>query len=413
MEPEQESLATCNYSDNNSTTSATSSAFLNLDIVNGDIVNIHNAHVSPVAAYSIGFPDMLPPSREASTTSEPNGSHQVFTTTTTTTTKLEDALLLDQTTAKIFERKDAIISKQPPNEEDTKGEQAASTSAILQGETTRIITACSLRELVQMGVSKRTDFPLRNSRTALLIIDVQTFCCDGVDVAYYQETSRPRMLSNIQSLLQSFRKHRDAATTKTTISCGCEVIFTMIQSQTKDGRDSSLDYKLSGPYFSDLPKVDATFQELFLPSIMPSTTVGRGDIVIPKTACSVFTSTNLDYVLRNLHMEQLVVCGQLTEQCVESAVRDAADLGYFVTLVEDACATYSLERHEQGLSGMKGFCRIVSTQQVLEELVSQETPSDPPKSSYSFAVVASVVPTTDSEATRSASQPAPTTTTTK
>ena len=39
-------------------------------------------------------------------------------------------------------------------------------------------------------------------------------------------------------------------------------------------------------------------------------------------------------MLRNLGVEQLVVVGQLTDQCVESAVRDAADLGYFVTVAE-------------------------------------------------------------------------------
>ncbi|KAL3904030.1 MAG: hypothetical protein SGILL_010223, partial [Bacillariaceae sp.] len=95
---------------------------------------------------------------------------------------------------------------------------------------------------------------------------------------------------------------------------------------------------------------------------------GKGDIVVPKTACSVFTSTNLDYTLRNLFVEQLVIVGQLTEQCVESAVRDAADLGYFVTVVEDACATHSKERHEQGLKGMKGFCRILTTMELVKEM---------------------------------------------
>ena len=68
------------------------------------------------------------------------------------------------------------------------------------------------------------------------------------------------------------------------------------------------------------------------------------DILIPKTSCSVFNSTNIAYVLRNLQIEQIVLVGQLTDQCVESAVRDAADLGFFVTVVDDACAATGVTR---------------------------------------------------------------------
>ena len=73
-------------------------------------------------------------------------------------------------------------------------------------------------------------------------------------------------------------------------------------------------------------------------------------------------------MLRNLEVEQLVVCGQLTDQCVESAVRDAADRGYLVTVAEDACAAQSERDHEKGLHGMRGFSRQLSTDQVLQEL---------------------------------------------
>ena len=66
-----------------------------------------------------------------------------------------------------------------------------------------------------------------------------------------------------------------------------------------------------------------------------------------------------------------MIVGQLTDQCVESAVRDAADLGYFVTLVSDACAAESVDSHEKGLMGMKGFCRIITTDDVLVELSNE------------------------------------------
>ena len=89
---------------------------------------------------------------------------------------------------------------------------------------------------------------------------------------------------------------------------------------------------------------------------------------MPKTSSSVFVSTHIDYVLRNLGVRQLVVSGLLTDQCVESAIRDACDLGYLVTQVSDACATLSQERHDNSLNATKGYCRQVSTDALLAEL---------------------------------------------
>jgi ureidoacrylate peracid hydrolase len=196
------------------------------------------------------------------------------------------------------------------------------------------------------------------------------------------------MSQNIRNLLDAFRKKRDGSTNDCDSGSGdCinptqiqlqqekqpagfpEVIFVIIQSMTNDRRDMSIDYKLSGPYFKDIPTVVSTDEEIFLPgALTPDRTQGRGDIVLPKTACSAFATTNLDRLLRNLFVEHLVICGQLTDQCVESAVRDAADLGYLVTVAEDACAAHSSEEHQKGLFGMKGFCRILSTQDILQEI---------------------------------------------
>jgi ureidoacrylate peracid hydrolase len=79
-------------------------------------------------------------------------------------------------------------------------------------------------------------------------------------------------------------------------------------------------------------------------------------------------STNIDYLLRNLGVKQLAISGVVTDQCVESAVRDACDLGYLVTLVTDACAAYSAERHDDSLRAIKGYCRQVSTEALIAEV---------------------------------------------
>jgi ureidoacrylate peracid hydrolase len=72
--------------------------------------------------------------------------------------------------------------------------------------------------------------------------------------------------------------------------------------------------------------------------------------------------------LRNLGVKQLVLSGIVTDQCVESAIRDACDLGYLVTQVTDACLTYTQERHDFSLRSIKGYCRQKTTDQVIAEL---------------------------------------------
>ena len=50
------------------------------------------------------------------------------------------------------------------------------------------------------------------------------------------------------------------------------------------------------------------------------------------------------------------------------ALRADADRGYLVTLVEDACATHSAERHQACLEAIKGYCWIADTDAVLARI---------------------------------------------
>jgi ureidoacrylate peracid hydrolase len=94
------------------------------------------------------------------------------------------------------------------------------------------------------------------------------------------------------------------------------------------------------------------------------------EMIFRKTSSNVFISTNINYVLRNLGVRSLIVTGLLTDQCVESAVRDACDLGYLMTLVTDACTTTSAERHEQSLIGICGYCRQRTTDELVAEITA-------------------------------------------
>jgi ureidoacrylate peracid hydrolase len=204
--------------------------------------------------------------------------------------------------------------------------------------------------------------PVIAAQTALLIIDVQNYNMEnGGEYAelepaeidrkygYFFREMRSRTIPNIQNLQAAARQ------------ANIEVIYTVIGSHCLDGRDLSLDYKISN-MFCHKDSYDAQVLEDIAPR--------QDEIVIPKTSSSVFISTNLHYVLGNLGIKQLIITGALTDQCVDSAVRDACDLGYLVTVPTDACATQSRVRHENALANNAGYCRQISTQALLAEIAA-------------------------------------------
>src|SRR5580700_1708935 len=75
-----------------------------------------------------------------------------------------------------------------------------------------------------------------------------------------------------------------------------------------------------------------------------------GDIVALEHWCSSgFANTDLDLQLKKHGIHKLIVMGLLAHTCVESTVRFAAELGYEVTMVKDATASYSDEEMHAAL----------------------------------------------------------------
>ena len=69
----------------------------------------------------------------------------------------------------------------------------------------------------------------------------------------------------------------------------------------------------------------------------PETAPEPGEAVVGKRGHSAFVGTALEATLDGLGATTLVVCGVLTHNSVEATVRHAADLGYRVFVVADAC----------------------------------------------------------------------------
>lgn len=205
------------------------------------------------------------------------------------------------------------------------------------------------------------EIPLDPAHSALLFVDVQNWTArrDGGEFAGLSPQEMESRYGFFFDQLDRFVIANQQALQRACRGAGIEVMYTVIESLTKDGRDRSLDYKITGFH---VPK--GSWDAQVLEAIAP----GPDEIVIPKTSSSVFVSTNIDYVLRNLGVKQLVIAGFVTDQCVESAVRDACDLGYLVTLVTDACATLTPERHANSLNAIRGYCRQRTTAELLAEL---------------------------------------------
>jgi nicotinamidase-related amidase len=65
--------------------------------------------------------------------------------------------------------------------------------------------------------------------------------------------------------------------------------------------------------------------------------------VVLKHFVNAFRETELQALLTQHGIEQMVVVGSMSHMCVDGVVRAAADLGYGVTVIHDACATLDLE----------------------------------------------------------------------
>jgi nicotinamidase-related amidase len=176
-------------------------------------------------------------------------------------------------------------------------------------------------------------------RTALVVVDMQYFdahrdwgegltarqlgVLDRFDEYFRQiDTITP----TIRSLLDLFRARN------------IEVIHLRVAEVTKDSRDVGLKQLVRGL----VVPIDSKEADL-LEGLEPA----DDEIVISKSASGVFPATNFDRILRNIGIERLIFTGTSTSGCVQSAIYDALDLGYDVSVVADACAdaTDRSQRH--------------------------------------------------------------------
>ncbi len=204
--------------------------------------------------------------------------------------------------------------------------------------------------------SKFEEERFEKGKTALLCIDLQyhdaspgygffkNISRENEAYKYYFDRLEEKVFPNVRKLQNMFRNK------------GSEVIHVRIESLTKDGRERSLEHKRIGCL---VPKGSKASE--FIEEVRPE----NDEIIISKTASGVFNSTNIDYLLKNLGISQLVIVGVLTNECIETAVRDAADKSFSVYLVEDGTAAFNEDLHQASLRTLDGvYCRVANTERI-------------------------------------------------
>jgi nicotinamidase-related amidase len=208
------------------------------------------------------------------------------------------------------------------------------------------------------------DFEMKPGKTALLLIDIQELVSskplfqEAVDAGLPKREVREalreydqrvkKVVKNARRILQACRKK------------GYDIMHIKLGAQTSDPRHTA---KINRKANFIVP-MDAE-KGRFFDEVKPA----KGELVFPKTNGGAFTGTNLDFVLRNMDIESIIVAGFLTDQCVLATAIYGGDIGYDVMLVEDACTGTTKENHDAVIRiARDAFLKVKSTAELLRVL---------------------------------------------
>jgi nicotinamidase-related amidase len=114
-------------------------------------------------------------------------------------------------------------------------------------------------------------------------------------------------------------------------------------------------------FWSDLASPEADF----MPDLYPR----AGEPVVNKTTMSAFAATNIQATLGGLNIRHLLIAGVLANGAVDLSARAAADIGYNVVVVSDACAAETWTLHAVVMTTLAGgLIRVRTVEAALEML---------------------------------------------
>jgi len=157
--------------------------------------------------------------------------------------------------------------------------------------------------------------------TALLVMDVQAGVVERVP-------GSERALPQLAKAISVAR------------SAGIKVIYVTVQF-----RPGHPEVAARNKTFAAVAEGDGLREDDASTSVHSSVTPQPGDLMVVKRRISAFAGSDLDVVLRSLHVTKLVLTGIATGGVVLSTVREAADRDFELVVLSDACADSDAETH--------------------------------------------------------------------
>jgi ureidoacrylate peracid hydrolase len=198
---------------------------------------------------------------------------------------------------------------------------------------------------------------LRNTQTALIVVDVQNDFCHSQGAISKRNVDLTDVRKNVVPTLISFiGKCRES---------GMPVVF--VRTIHTDWTNSPSWLGRMGGTVGKLPICEANSHGSEFYGVEPR----AGDHIVTKHRYSGFVGTDLDMVLRSRGTETLLFTGVATNVCVETTARDGFNLNYHVIFVEDCCGAFSPEEHSSALTNISKYFGIVSDSKTITKIMKE------------------------------------------
>lgn len=208
----------------------------------------------------------------------------------------------------------------------------------------------SAKENYEGGIA---DIRIDPRKTALIVVDLtKEFVKPNWSPYWIPEATR--QLPEVKSLIDACRE------------AGMTIIFTYASYHSK-GLDRNPCARLvpTGKAANEFAK-QLFIRETIDPTIRPK--YGE-EVVIPKWSYSAFFHTPLDYVLRNVEADTVIICGTMTNYCCGTTAREAMIRGYKVVFGSDVNATDDAEIQKAELKTLRrGFALVITCNEIIEAI---------------------------------------------
>jgi len=177
---------------------------------------------------------------------------------------------------------------------------------------------------------------------ALLVVDMQNGFCDP-------EGSFTRIDMGLEGAAEAI--HHAAIAVAQARRAGVPVVFT--RHLYRPGRaDEGRALKRNSPALAGVDGLEAGTWDA---EVVAQLGCGPGDLVVDKVRFDAFQWTSLEPLLRGLGVDELVVCGVVTNICVETTIRSAFMRDFPVIMLADCCAAKTRRLHELSVEVLSSY----------------------------------------------------------